>query len=226
MSLQSGVIHCEILALIINVKLNKNLGILTNKHSTSLCFTPVFLKFPSQLHFSVRNHPLPVYIPCTPDNFSHWFPSPTALSFTFHFFTPQIHLPVPCFLFPIFTTSPSVSVLDPARPAPFTLYSPTFLLLLSSVLPVQLMNLYSQETDWKDWVSKDFQFLKKVINLLYLGFQTAGLTNTYFIIFWPGSHPVSLQFSSMFLCILHFHFTSSYSSLHFPVFSLFSTAEN
>lgn len=141
MSLQSGVILCEILALIMPMpSLIRTWGcsltrIFKNPSVSSLCFTPVFLKILSQLLFSVRNHPILVYIPCTPDNFSHWFPSPTPLSFTFHFFTPQIHLPVSCFLFLIFTTSSSDSVLDPTRLAPFTLYLPTFLLFLSSCPP-------------------------------------------------------------------------------------------
>ena len=169
--------------------------IFKNPSVSSLCFTPVFLKIPSQLHFSVRNHPLLVYIPCTPNNFSHWFPSPTPLSFTFHFFTPQIHLPVSCFLFLTFTTSSSDSVLDPTRLAPFTLYLPNFLLFLSSCPP-----------------SSTYESLQSRIKLEGLGFKGFPVFeegNTFCVSWfsncWPYKHLLYnflAWFPSCFLTVL------------------------
>ena len=200
--------------------------IFKNPSVSSLCFTPVFLKIPSQLHFSVRNNPLLVYIPCTPDNFSHWFPSPTPLSFTFHFFTPQIHLPVSCFLFLIFTTSSSDSVLDPTRLAPLTLYLPTFLLFLTSCPPSSTY--------------ESLQSRNKLERLGFKGFPVFGEGNKFFVSWfsncWPYKHLLYnflAWFPSRFLTVLihvlvhiALSFTSSYFSLHFPVFSLLFLVPN
>ena len=70
----------------------------------------------------------------------------------------------------LFWTPPGWPLLHYTYSLSFSFYAP--------VLPVQLMNLYSQETNWRDWVSKDFQFLKKVINFFVSWFSNC----------WPCKH--------------------------------------